>query len=140
MGKAGRGHGRAGHGGGPKYGGEHKVTGYAKAILNDNSRRRAQQTEANLAHRALGVSEKQAGRSVLEQGSLETFLADAELARATFESVRGEAYPRDEGARLISTGPVNVASMEERAAAAKQVKVPIPWRPEWHEDMDAEEL
>lgn len=119
-----------------------RLTGVGKGIENDRRRRLQQQEQAHSSTRATGVAERHAARSVLEQNHLETFLADAELARANFESVRGERYRPDSGPRIVS-GPSSMAgrpSTAEAEAAARRVQVPIPRRPQWQEGTTAEEL
>lgn len=89
-----------------------------------------------------GVAESQVARSVLEQTSLDDFMSSAELARATFDAVRGEhLQPVDCSARLVSAGPAELSTAEqERIAAARRVYVPIPRRPAWHEGISSDEL
>jgi len=129
----------------PRRSGAGPPKNLGRAIDNDR-RRRAEQLAANpgAGIRAVGVAEGQAHRSVLEQSSLDQFLAEAELAKTSFESTRGEPRPRNEGPRLVSEGGggrvLTAAAAEAKAAAARQVTVPIPWRPQWKEGMTAEEL
>jgi len=91
--------------------------------------------------RTTGVAEKQTAKSVLQQSSLDTFIADAEMSQATFEATRGERF-REEGPQLVTGSTlVEAASLaEDRYAAVKNLKVPIPWRPQWSEGMDTEQL
>jgi len=116
------------------------VKGVGRAIDNDR-KRRTEQTSHMSAMRTTGVAEKQAAKSVLEQSSLDTFIADAEMSQATFEATRGERF-REEGPQLVTGSTlVEAANLaEDRYAAVKNLKVPIPWRPQWSEDMDTEEL
>lgn len=109
-----------------------------KAIENDR-RRKVDQMDKNAAL-VTGVAQSQNARSVLEQTSLDEFLASAALARATFESTRGAAHAAvDTGAQLITVAASDLDA-EAREAIARNVVVPIPWRPKWKEGMTPEEL
>jgi len=115
------------------------VRGIGRAL--DKDRQRQQQSSHMSAMRSTGVAEKQAAKSVLEQSSLDTFIADSEMSQATFEATRGERF-KEEGPQLVTGNTlVEAASLaEDRYAAVKNLKVPIPWRPPWSEGMDTEEL
>jgi len=118
-------------------------TSLGKAIEHDR-RRKADIIVENRGLKATGVREGHAHRSVLEQSSLEEFMAQAEMSRATFEAARGQ--------RFVESGPQLVAVMHDddeaagiarRAAAARaaaRIVVPIPWRPQWVAGESAEEL
>eukprot|EP00929_Paragymnodinium_shiwhaense_P006913 TRINITY_DN110868_c0_g1_i1.p1 TRINITY_DN110868_c0_g1~~TRINITY_DN110868_c0_g1_i1.p1 ORF type:complete len:634 (-),score=192.68 TRINITY_DN110868_c0_g1_i1:217-2040(-) len=86
-----------------------------------------------------GVADSQAHKSVLEQSSLDDFIASAELGNRDFEAARGgwrEALLSvQEGPRLIEPLKGNMD-----AAVDRSIAVPIPRRPEWSDDMDADEL
>ncbi|CAE8712796.1 unnamed protein product [Polarella glacialis] len=109
-----------------------------KSIDNDRRRRC---DEAQAASKSVtGVSVGMSKKSVLEQSSLDDFLNQADLAHATFESTRGEAFTVSQGPELITNIALDLATQKEREASAKKIIVPIPWRPAWNEAMSAEEL
>lgn len=112
--------------------------GLGNSIVND---RRRKDEEKTAGYKATGVAQSQAKKSVLEQNCLDDFIASAELANADFHSTRGEAFEYISTPEIISLqSPDDGASRAEREAAAKEVRVPIPWRPKWQEGMEAEEL
>jgi len=114
-------------------------SGLGNSIAND--RRRQDEAKTSGGYKATGVAQSQAKKSVLEQNSLDDFLASAELAHAEFHSHRGEAFEMVGTPEVISLQLADdMSSRAEREAAAKQVIVPIPWRPKWQEGMETEEL
>jgi len=118
-----------------------KKTGGSLGNSIVNSRKRADEAKAGYGgHKVTGVAESQAARSVLEQTSLDDFIASAHLARADFQSTRGEAFEMTSAPEIISRTAADFSTSEAKEAAAKQVVVPIPWRPKWHEGMNAEDL
>lgn len=115
------------------------ASGLGKSIESDRKKRVAQ--ALNAGPNATGVSERHAARSVLEQNSLDDFIASADLARSEFEVLRGsDARNLDHGPRLISSAPKGTLAEQERAAIARRVKVPIPRRPCWDEGTSPDEL
>mmetsp|Transcript_4330 Transcript_4330/g.7606 ORF Transcript_4330/g.7606 Transcript_4330/m.7606 type:complete len:566 (-) Transcript_4330:82-1779(-) len=118
-----------------------KKTGGSLGNSIVNSRKRADEAKGGYAgHKVTGVAESQAARSVLEQTSLDDFIASANLARTDFQSTRGEAFEMTSAPQIISQTDADAATEEAKQAAAKQVVVPIPWRPKWREGMSAEDL
>lgn len=115
-----------------------KLSGLGKAIESDRKKRVGEEERA--VPNPTGVSERHAARSVLEQNSLDDFIASADLARTEFQAVRGQRHEVDEGPRLVSAGPVVSLAEQERAAIARRVQVPIPHRPRWEEGIGADEL
>eukprot|EP00401_Gymnodinium_catenatum_P075410 CAMPEP_0117570976 /NCGR_PEP_ID=MMETSP0784-20121206/59492_1 /TAXON_ID=39447 /ORGANISM="" /LENGTH=566 /DNA_ID=CAMNT_0005369079 /DNA_START=88 /DNA_END=1784 /DNA_ORIENTATION=- len=111
-----------------------KTTHAVGRAIESNRKKRAEQPVQK--SRVTGVAESQDKRSVLEQSSLNDFLATAELADATFESTRGQ-YFIDEGPRLVSMTKTVAGSL---SAAVHGVVVPVPRRPAWDDAMGAEEL
>lgn len=110
-----------------------------QALTNSVKKRADDLREAGA--KVTGVAESQAARSVLEQSSLDDFIATAELARATFEANRGRVREEEmvDGPQLVS-GPGANVDAKAQEALARQMVVPIPWRPQWREGMSAEEL
>lgn len=106
--------------------------GLGNSLANDR-RKRAEQ-----GYKASGVAEDKAHRSVLEQTSLDDFIAKAELAKADFHAMRGQAVECT--TEIIYRAAMDPAATREREAEAKKVDVPIPWRPPWKEASSAEEL
>ncbi|CAE7594185.1 lsg1 [Symbiodinium pilosum] len=106
--------------------------GLGNSLANDR-RKRAEQ-----GYKASGVPEAQANRSVLEQTSLDDFIAKAELAKADFHAMRGQAVECT--TEIIYRASMDPAATREKEAEAKKVVVPIPWRPPWQEASSAEEL
>jgi len=95
------------------------------------------------AARSTGVAEGREARSVLEQSSLDEFMVAAQLSGATFEAERrrGGVMPGPEGAPcIVFTKSCETIDAELRKAAALRAYVPIPWRPQWTEGMNGEEL
>eukprot|EP00930_Biecheleria_cincta_P019261 TRINITY_DN14746_c0_g1_i1.p1 TRINITY_DN14746_c0_g1~~TRINITY_DN14746_c0_g1_i1.p1 ORF type:complete len:574 (-),score=117.09 TRINITY_DN14746_c0_g1_i1:88-1809(-) len=117
-----------------------KKTGGALGNSIVNDRRRKDEEKTSGGYKVTGVSQHQAKKSVLEQNSLDDFIASAELANADFHSLRGEAFEMISTPEIISLSTEDAATRAEREEAAKQVIVPIPWRPKWQEGMEAEEL
>mmetsp|Transcript_44086 Transcript_44086/g.79324 ORF Transcript_44086/g.79324 Transcript_44086/m.79324 type:complete len:575 (-) Transcript_44086:66-1790(-) len=115
-----------------------KLSGLGKAIESDRKKRVGEEERA--VPNPTGVSERHAARSVLEQNSLDDFIASADLARTEFQAVRGQRHEIDDGPRLVSAGPVVSLAEQERAAVARRVQVPIPHRPRWEEGIGADEL
>mmetsp|Transcript_109845 Transcript_109845/g.276331 ORF Transcript_109845/g.276331 Transcript_109845/m.276331 type:complete len:633 (-) Transcript_109845:64-1962(-) len=121
-------------------------SGLGKAIDNDRRRKADLFAPQLRGEKSTGVAEGQAGRSVLEQSSLDDFLAQAALSSATFEAERYVGCHRftEEGPRLVRVQPEDVgasaAASERVAQAAKRIVVPIPWRPVWQESQDGEDL
>jgi len=127
---------------------EAKKTVIGRQIDRERSQRNDRTQEWSRTEKSTGVKDGQAARSVLEQSSLDDFLAQAALSRATFEAERIKGNYLEEGPRLVAiTNDTAPGAAEARAsAAAAAVKacaslvVPIPWRPAWSNDMGAEEL
>ncbi|CAE7560305.1 lsg1 [Symbiodinium natans] len=108
--------------------------GLGNSLANDRRKR----AEGYNGHKASGVPEGQANRSVLEQTSLDDFIAKAELAKADFHAARGQAVECT--TEIIYRAAADPATTREKEAEAKKVDVPIPWRPPWQEASSAEEL
>ena len=108
--------------------------GLGNSLTNDRRKRGAQQAGYN----ASGVAEGQAQRSVLEQSSLDDFIAKAELARADFQSTRGVTVECT--TEVIYKAGMDPAETREKEIAARKVVVPIPWRPSWQEAANGDEL
>lgn len=102
--------------------------------MNDRRKRDGQQAGYN----ASGVAESQAKKSVLEQSSLDDFIAKAELARANFQSTRGVTVECT--TEVIYKSSLDPAETREKEIAARKVVVPIPWRPSWKEAANGDEL
>lgn len=126
--------------GGSAKGGQVGRTALGKAIENDR-RKRSDFIPAPRAERATGVSENQAGRSVLEQSSLDDFIAQTHLSQANFETDRYGQRFVEEGPRLVTVCK-ELTSDEAQAQqkAAARITVPIPWRPPWQVGNTADDL
>jgi large subunit GTPase 1 len=111
--------------------------GVGLAIQNDKIRQQRQ-----MSVKMVGVADSQAARSVLEQTSLDEFIASADLARQSFDGNRGNHLLVVVCcAQLVSSGPAPLSTADqERVAAARRVQVPIPRRPHWHEGISHDEL
>lgn len=123
-------------------------TTIGKSIDRDRVRRKKVAQDSSRAEKSTGVKAGLVCRSVLEQSSLDDFMAQAALSRATFEADRWGARFEEEGPRLVAVANSTEPGSEEAAAAASaaavkaaaSLVVPIPWRPAWTEDMDVEDL
>jgi large subunit GTPase 1 len=120
----------------PAHGGRRtttKLMGLGAAI--DKDRRRKQ--EAPAKQNKSGVADGKATRSILEQSSLDDFMAAAELGNETFECERGTWQQK-----LVVEGPQLIITQKGSGPVLNplEVAVPVPRRPQWSDDMDAEEL
>mmetsp|Transcript_34737 Transcript_34737/g.77988 ORF Transcript_34737/g.77988 Transcript_34737/m.77988 type:complete len:568 (-) Transcript_34737:74-1777(-) len=113
--------------------------GLGRAIEN-NRKKRIEPGPGPATARTTGVADKQGARSVLEQSSLDDFIATAELARHTFAVERGREFEVVHGPQVVEQLSGAARSQAESAAAASRVHVPIPRRPAWNEDTTADEL
>lgn len=114
-----------------------KPTGIGRAIENDRQRRAKQPEQKG---RLTGVAAGQSSKSVLEQNSLDDYIATAELADADVEVLSGRGV-QEEGARIISSTSPAMATQDAVAQArAASVVVPIPRRAAWDDETGADEL
>lgn len=113
--------------------------GLGQAIKNDKKQLAAKAAAKATAFAAVGVSAAQVKKSVLEQSSLQEFLAQTELAHREFEAERGHTVIVDSGATLVQLRAESQCSMEAQALARRAL-IPIPRRPAWDTEMSAEAL